>query len=266
MSAGHSLVRLGAVDYLNARPLVYGLEMRTDLFALRFDVPSKCAALLHEGSIDVGMIPSIEYLRGSADYRIVRDCAIVSDGPVASVALFSTKPVEQVRSIAADISSRTSNGLLRILCYEAFGIDPEFVPMPPRIDDMLARCEAALLIGDPALYLDHAVRRLRKLDLGERWTKLTSLPFVWAFWAGRPGVLSRKAVDALQQARAAGVAASDAIADAYCGPERAALGRTYLRENIKYALGEREMAGLVKYYELAEKHGVVDGFSAPAFY
>ena len=266
MAAGHSLVRLGAVDYLNARPLVYGLEMRTTLFALRFDVPSKCAALLHEGSIDVGMIPSIEYLRGTADYRIVRDCAIVSDGPVASVALFSTKPVEQVRKIAADISSRTSNGLLRILCYEVFGIDAEFVPMPPRIDDMLARCEAALLIGDPALYLNHPARGLRKIDLGEQWTKLTSLPFVWAFWAGRPGVLSPEALGALQHARAAGVAASDAIADAYCGPERAALGRAYLRENIKYALGDREQAGLVRYYELAEKHGVVDGFSTPVFY
>jgi chorismate dehydratase len=266
MSAGHSLARLGAVDYLNARPLVYGLEMRTGLFSLRFDVPSKCAALLHEGSIDVGMIPSIEYLRGSADYRIVRDCAIVSDGPVASVALFSAKPVEQVRSIAADTSSRTSNGLLRILCYEMFGIDPEFVPVPPRIDEMLARCDAALLIGDPALYLDHAARGLRKTDLGAQWTKLTSLPFVWAFWAGRPGVLSRDAVKALQDARAAGVAASDAIADAYCGPERAALGRAYLRENIKYALGEREQAGLMRYYELAEKHGVVDGIMAPAFY
>ena len=266
MAVGHSLVRLGAVDYLNARPLVYGLEMRTDLFSLRFDVPSKCAALLHEGSIDVGMIPSIEYLRGTSDYRIVRDCAIVSDGPVASVALFSTKPVEQVRTIAADISSRTSNGLLRILGFEVFGIDPEFVPMPPRIDDMLARCEAALLIGDPALYLDHAARGLRKIDLGEQWTKLSSLPFVWAFWAGRPGVLSPEALGALRHARAAGVAASDAIAEAYCGPERAALGRAYLRENIKYALGEREVAGLVKYYELAEKHGVVDGFSTPAFY
>ena len=266
MPAGHSHVRLGAVDYLNARPLVYGLEMRTDLFSLRFDVPSKCAALLHEGSIDVGMIPSIEYLRGSAAYRIVRDCAIVSNGPVASVALFSTKPIEQVRSVAADISSRTSNGLLHVLCYEAFGIDPEFVPMPPRIDEMLARCDAALLIGDPALYLNSAARRLQKIDLGEQWTRLTSLPFVWAFWAGRDGVLSPKAVDALQRARAAGVAASDAIADAYCGPERAALGRAYLRDNIQYALGAREEAGLRKYYELAAKHGVVSGIQAPVFY
>ena len=266
MSVAHSQIRLGAVDYLNARPLVYGLEMRSDLFMLRFDVPSKCAALLHEGSIDVGMIPSIEYLRGSSEYRIVPDCAIVSDGRVASVALFSTKPIEQVRSIAADTSSRTSNGLVRVLCYESFGIDPGLVPMPPRIDEMLTRCDAALLIGDPALYLDHAARGIEKIDLGEQWTKLTALPFVWAFWAGRAGLVPPDAVAALRRARAAGIAASDAIADAYCGPQRAALGRAYLRENIKYVLGEREQAGLVRYYQLAEKHGVVAGIQMPAFY
>src|SRR5687767_15429940 len=111
-------IRLGAVDYLNARPLVYGLEMRNDLFSIRFDPPSKCAALLHEGSIDVGMIPSIEYLRGS-QYCAVPDVAIVSEGPVASVAMFTGKPLQEIRSIAADTSSRTSNALLRVLCYES---------------------------------------------------------------------------------------------------------------------------------------------------
>ena len=84
-----SVTRLGAVDYLNARPLVFGLEQKNDLFALRFDVPSKCAALLHEGSIDVGMIPSIEYLRGSSPYHVVPRMGIISDGAVASVAVFS---------------------------------------------------------------------------------------------------------------------------------------------------------------------------------
>src|SRR6476619_4296784 len=101
------IARLGAVDYLNARPLVYGVELKTGLFSLRFDVPSKCAALLHEGSIDVGMIPSIEHARGR-DYRIVPGVGIISDGPVASVALFTTRPVDSIRSIAADTSSRTS--------------------------------------------------------------------------------------------------------------------------------------------------------------
>jgi chorismate dehydratase len=261
-----SLVRLGAVEYLNARPLVHGLELKSERFQLRFDVPSKCAALLHEGTIDVGMIPSIEYLRGHADYRIVPGMAIVSDGPVASVALFSTKPIAQVRSIAADTSSRTSSGLLQVLCYEAFGIEPKLVPMPPRIDEMLVRCEAALLIGDPALYLEPAERGLFKVDLGDRWTALTGLPFVWAFWAGRPGVLTPGDVAALSAARDAGVAASDQIADAYCGPERAALGRAYLRENIKYSLGDREQAGLLEFYRLAERHGVVDRAGPVEFY
>ena len=114
-------VRLGAVDYLNARPLVYGLELRHG-FALQFDPPSKCAALLHEGSIDVGMIPSIEYLR-RPNYCAVPDMAIVSEGPVASVAMFTTKPIQDIRTIAADTSSRTSNALLRVLCRERFGID-----------------------------------------------------------------------------------------------------------------------------------------------
>jgi chorismate dehydratase len=261
-----SPIRLGAVDYLNARPLVYGIELQTDVFSVRFDVPSKCAALLHEGSIDVGMIPSIEYLRGSSPYLIVPDLGIVSDGPVASVSVFSARPIEQVRSIAVDTSSRTSTGLLRVLCFEAFGIEPSVVPMPPAIDEMLARNDAALVIGDPALYFDHYAAGVMKLDLGERWTALTRLPFVWAFWAGRPGVLSREAVSRLRHARDAGVAGSDAIADAYCGPDRAALGRSYLRENIQYTLDDRARAGLEKYYELAEKHGVVGTRRAPAFF
>jgi chorismate dehydratase len=254
------------VDYLNARPLVYGLELRTDLFTLRFDVPSKCAALLHEGAIDVGMIPAIEYVRGHEEYRIVPEVAIVSGGPVASVALFSAGPVEAVRTIAADTSSRTSNALVRILCYEVFGIDPRFEPMAPDVPAMLRRCDAALVIGDPALYFDAAAAGVLKTDLGERWTALTGLPFVWAFWAGRAGVVSPDAVAALAGARDRGVAASDAIANAYCGPERAALGRAYLRENISYALGERELAGLRRYYELAREHEVVDALRPIAFY
>jgi chorismate dehydratase len=258
-------VRLGAVDYLNARPLVYGIEVRSHLFSLRFDVPSKCAALLHEGSIDVGMIPSIEYLR-RAGYRIVPGISIVSDGPVASVALFTTTPLDRIRSIAADTSSRSSIALLRVLCVERFGIDPSFVPMAPDPVVMLRRCDAALLIGDPALFLDHDALGATKVDLGEHWSSMTGLPFVWAFWAGRPGILSAEATHALVACRDAGVAASDEIARVYCGPERAAHCQAYLRENIRYSLGEREEAGLRKYYELAGRHGIVDFVSPPAFY
>jgi chorismate dehydratase len=251
-------VRLGAVDYLNARPLVYGLELHSHQFSLRFDVPSKCAALLHEGSIDVGMIPSIEYLRGHEAYRIVPGLAIVSEGAVASVAMFTSKPIERIRSIAADTSSRTSTGLLQLLCYEVFGIDADFVPMAPDPVSMLRRCDAALMIGDPALFFDHAGSRLTKVDLGDEWTRLTGLPFVWAFWAGREAVLPPGHAAELIQARDRGVQAADTIAAEYCGAARAERGRTYLRENIRYTLDEREQAGLRRFFELAEKHDVVE--------
>jgi chorismate dehydratase len=258
-------IRLGAVGYLNARPLVYGLELQSDRFQVRYDVPSRCAALLHEGSIDVGMIPSIEYLRG-ASYRMVPEVGVISNGPVASVALFTTKPLEQIRSVAADTSSRTSNALLHVLCAERFGLDPRFHPMPPDPIAMLRQCDAALLIGDAALFFDHDAAGVLKIDLGEEWTSMTGLPFVWAVWAGRPEVLQIDDVRALVAARDAGVEASDEIAAAYCGPERADQARVYLRENIQYSLGAREEDGLRKYFELAAAHGVVDEVRAPLFY
>ena len=257
-------VRLGAVDYLNARPLVYGLELRHG-FALRFDPPSKCAALLHEGSIDVGMIPSIEYLR-RPDYCAVPDVAIVSEGPVASVAMFTTKPLREIRTIAADTSSRTSNALLRVLCRERFAIDPEFIPMAPRPVEMLRRCDAALVIGDGALFFDHERAGATKVDLGEEWTAICGLPFVWAFWAGRPSALKDEHLDQLVEARNAGVAASDVIAEAYCGPDRAEIGRRYLRENIRYDWGPRELEGLRAFYELASRNGLVSRSGTPVFY
>ena len=258
-------IRLGAVAYLNARPLVHGLDKHPDLFSLRFDPPSRCADLLHGEAIDVGMIPAIEYCRGP-EYRIVPGMAIISARSVASVALFTRTALDRVRTIAADTSSRTSNALLRILCADRFGIEPEFLPMAPDADAMLTACDAALIIGDPALYLDPAEKRVEKIDLGEQWTAMTGLPFVWAFWAGRPGALGSDALRALTEARDAGVAASDLIASDYCGPRRAPLGQAYLRENIQYDLGEREIRGLREFYRLAARHGLIDAPREIRFY
>jgi len=250
------MTRLGAVSYLNVRPLVYGLDRRSDLFSLRYDVPSLCATLLHEGRIDLGMIPSIEALRGG--YRLVPDLGIISDGPVASVALFAKVPLDRIRRIGLDTSSRTSAGLTRILCRERWRIEPEFIPVPPEAAARLEGCDAALLIGDPALFLDHDAAGLQKIDLGTEWTSLTGLPFVWAAWAGREGAVTAREIGALQAARDAGVAHTDEIAADYCGPDRAALGRRYLRDNMKYRLGPREAEGLKQYWDLAAKHGVVE--------
>jgi chorismate dehydratase len=261
------MIRLGAVSYLNTRPLVYGLDRQPERFAVRFDVPSRCAALLHANDVDLGLIPSIEYLHGP-DYRIVPDLSIASDGPVASVALFSKRETSEIRTIALDTSSRTSVALLRILCSQWFEIQPEFITMPPDLRGMISRCDAALVIGDNALFADHESLGLQKIDLGEEWIGMTGLPFVYAFWAGRPGIAGPEDVAALQRARDQGLAAAATIAEqSFPGqPQKAAVAETYLREHIKYALGDREKAGLRRFYELAAELGLVSSAKALGFY
>jgi chorismate dehydratase len=275
-------VGLGAVGYLNARPLVFGLE-ESPRFDLRFDVPSQCAELLHANEIDVGMIPSIEYLRGSdrarprdagSDYLIVPDLAIASRGAVASVALYTTRAMRDVRSIALDTSSRTSVALVRVLCARAFNIDPRLAARRPDLEEMLSGSDAALLIGDNALFTaPEEVRvmhdpasggpdevRVEKIDLGEAWTALTGLPFVWAFWAGRPGVLTSGDVQILRDARDAGVTQPEAISRSYfpSSPARQLVGTRYLRDNIKYHLGDDERAGVELFHRYAAEARVVD--------
>jgi len=251
------------VGYLNARPLVYGLD-RQPRFHLRYDVPSECARLLHAGAIDLGLIPSIEYLRGGR-YAIVPDLAIASDGPVASVAIFTTRPIADVRSIALDTSSRTSVALVRVLCARLFKIDPVLESRGPDLEDMLSRCDAALIIGDKALFQEPArgassTRAIEKIDLGESWRQLTGLPFVYAFWAGPPQALSPGDVATLVKARDEGVERPEALAAEYLedAPRWQPLGAEYLRDNIKYYLGEREREGLELFYRFAAEAGVVE--------
>ncbi len=260
-------IRVGAVSYLNARPLVHGLEAQPDRFSLRFDVPSKCASQLHDGTLDLGLIPSIEFL-SRPDYRIVPSVAVTSEGPVASVALFVSRPVAALRSIAVDSSSRTSTALLRVLCAQWFEIEPKFVTLPPDLPSMLKRCDAAMLIGDAALFEDPDAAGLDKIDLGEEWTAMTGKPFVWAFWAGRPDVGTPELIAALQSARDAGVAALGEIAREYCkeDEERIEIGQAYLRENIRYGLGESHVSGLRKFFDLAQDLRVIPRGGSPRFY
>ena len=259
-------VRLGAVSYLNTKPLVEGLEQQPDLFSLRFDVPAQCAALLHEGRIDVGLIPAIEYLRG--DYRIVPGIAIGSDGPVSSVAVFSKVPVGQIRTLALDISSRTSVALTRILCARKWHVTPKLTPGDPDLRTMLSRADAALVIGDPALDIDPGAFAVSKIDLGSEWKALTGLPFVYAMWTGRDGAVAAEHIDALQAARDFGVAAIPEIAARVGGtdPKRVARVEQYLRDNLKYPLGDREIAGLRRFHELAVEQGLAPGLRELKFY
>lgn len=261
-----SRLRLGAVEYLNARPLVYGLERFASRFEIRFDVPARCAELLHGGQVDVGLVPSIEYLRGGP-YVGVPGVAIGSDGPVASVAVFSRAPIERVRSVALDASSRTSAALFAVLCARHFGIAPTVRAMAPDPLRMLDACDAALVIGDAALLFDHAAASVEKTDLGLAWRQYSGLPFVYAFWFGRPGLLDAGDIAALGEACRLGIQHAEDVARMHFpgDPARAAIGARYLRDNVDFGFAERELAGLTRFYRDAADLGLVPGFREPRF-
>jgi chorismate dehydratase len=261
-----SRVRLGAVEYLNARPLVYGLHLHADRFDVRFDVPARCAKLLHSGEVDFGIVPSIEYLRAEP-YVAVPGVAIGSDGPVASVAAFSHTPIERMRTVALDASSRTSVALFKILCARHFGIEPEVRVMPPEPQRMLEACDAALMIGDVALLFDHEAAGVQKTDLGLAWQEYSGLPFVYAFWFGRPGVLTPGDIATLGEACRLGVENAEDVARRHFpgDPVRAAIGAKYLRDNVDFGFADRELAGLTRFYRDAADLGLAPGFREPRF-
>jgi len=259
-------LRLGAVSYLNTKPLVYGLDAHPDQFDVRFDVPAKCAELLHQGKVDLGLIPAIEYLRG--DYAIVPGVSIASDGEVATVAVFTRKPIEQVETLALDLSSRTSVALTRVLCAKRWGIAPRFTPSEPDLEAMLRKADAALVIGDPAFDIDPVKQNVTKIDLGAEWKALTGLPFVYAAWVGRPGAASPAQCRALQEARTRGVENLPDIARQVSGGDAGLEQRalSYLRDNLRFDLDAAEQAGLRKFYELAAEISIVPELKALRFY
>lgn len=250
-------VRIGAVVYLNARPLTWALDRHPERWQIRYDLPSACSALLHAGNVDLGLVPSIDYLHAS-DYRLVPGVGIGSRGPIASVALYSRVPVDEIRRLALDTSSRTSVTLMRVLCRHHFRIAPEFVPHAPDLAAMTAACDAGLLIGDPAFDADHAALGLTKIDLGAAWTAMTGLPFVYAAWTGRAGAIDAADVAALQAAQAEGIGAAGAIASEYGRGDalRTARAAAYLRDNVRYGLGPDEAAGLQQFLDYAADMGL----------
>jgi chorismate dehydratase len=250
-------IRIGAVGYLNARPLTWALDRAPERWQVRYDLPAVCATLLHRGDVDLGLIPSIEYLQ-STEYRFVPGVGIGSRGPIASVALYTRVPIGEIRQIALDTSSRTSVTLIRVLCHHHFRIAPEFVPHGPDLAEMTRKHGAGLLIGDPAFDANHEALGLEKIDLGEQWTAMTGLPFIYAAWTGRSGVVEPEDVRALQDAQGEGVRSREAIAAEYGRGDAARTARAamYLRDNVKYGLGADEVAGLQLFLDYAADLGL----------
>lgn len=261
-------IRIGAISFLNAKPIFYGLELNGDrqFVTLNTHLPAENVEYLRSGELDVGLIPSIEYARNDNLY-IVPGVAIGSDGPVASVKLFTRVPVERIKSIAVDERSRTSTTMLRILCAEHFNITPEYVPSAPDADTMLARCDAAMIFGDEALHIGKVGGDV--IDLGAAWKEFASYPFIYAFLAGHPGAVDPEHITLIRHSLAQGLHNLRKIASNHpspCRRDAAELNRKYLEENINYQFGERELDGLKLFYIKAWEHGIIDGVPRIRFY
>jgi chorismate dehydratase len=251
--------RVGAVRYLNAKPLYFGLGAMASEVVLEMDLPSRLADRLGSGLLDVALIPSVEYLRGAhLGYRILPGFAIASGGPVRSVKLYSRVPFDRIDRLALDEGSRTSQALARVWLLEAHGVRPTIVePLPMGVPVQESTADAVLLIGDRAMRDPdepfHAV-----VDLAEAWRALTGLPFVFALWVARDGVELGDLPEILSRCRADGLAHVGTIADEV-GP---GLGLTraecidYLTRNISYDLGEPEVAALLLFARKAAALGL----------
>lgn len=250
-------LRVGAVNYLNSKPLIERLTDFAPQIELTLDLPSRLADRMAVGELDVGLIPVVEFFRGDG-YTFIPNIAIASRGPVLSVTLFSRVPWGAIRSVALDEGSRTSAALTRILLAKRYGVQPEFVPLPIDSPAEGVKTDAVLLIGDRAMRACLPGFRFA-YDLGEEWTAWTGLPMVYAVWAVRSGIELGAVEGGFHQAKEFGVANAGLIAER----EAAVLGldagycRRYLSNIIQYDLGPQELAGMKKYRELAAELGLV---------
>ncbi len=260
--AANSMLRIGAVTYLNTKPLVYGLQRRLPDAQLVFDLPSRLADDLAARRLDVALIPSVESFQDPR-YQIVSDACIACRGPVLSVKLFGRTPADRIRSLALDEGSRTSAALAKVILARQFSVSPHLVALPigASVDDTDA--DAVLLIGDRAMHSPPG-KFAFVWDLGDVWCRWTSVPFVFAMWTARPEVDTSLLVGALAGARDDGVARLTEIA----ATEAARQGLTepeclnYLSNNLHFALGPRERQGLALFRRYATELGLAPEESA----
>ncbi|MBI4832293.1 MAG: menaquinone biosynthesis protein [Candidatus Lindowbacteria bacterium] len=253
-------LRLGGVPFLNARPLVRYLNLvDPPRIELRLEVPSRLAQLMEQGQFAATTLPSIEYFRGR-NYKIIPGISISADGAVESVRIFSKAPIEEMRSLALDRSSRTSVALAKIILKRKLGGLPKLVDCSPDTDLNRTDSDAMLLIGDPAMTVPSS-DSVHTLDLGEEWKKLTGLPFVYAMWVARADADITGLQPKLQKARDDGLARLDEIAAEASNEMGLSLETCtrYLRDIMKYDLGERELEALRVFHEFAAQDGLCPG-------
>ena len=250
-------LKIGVVPYMNAKPLIYGLEKQSDKIDLLYGVPSVLPEKLEKDELDVVLMPSVNYFRGSG-YKIIPGSSISSNGPVESVKLFIKTPtIEKIKVVALDKDSLTSCVLTKIILWKKYSLKPEFITLEDKGKIYNGHADAFLVIGDDALKLQED--DFTVLDLGQEWKELTGLPFVYAFWITRSKSKLHGVGKLLTDAKEHGLKSLNEIA--CLEAERLKLGKDrclrYLEESIRYNLGEQEIKGLESFYNYALEMGEV---------
>ena len=270
-------MRIAAIGFLNPSPLMWDFEHPplAEALARKYRIermtPSECAERLGDGRADIGLVP-IASLATLPGLRILPGCTIASKGRVRSLILVhrATRALGELRSVAADTASRTTLAYARIMFHKWGNGGVPFVPLAADLDAMLAKADAAILIGDPALLaLEERNNRLERTgeelvyrDMAEEWRKLTGLAFVSAVWGAAPAggrVLDEGVAEDMVRSRDHGLANIDALAAEWS--ERFAISeqtiRTYLTANIHYVLDEECVDGMRGFFEIAAELGVL---------
>ena len=270
-------LRISAISFLNTAPLMWDFQrgatpeqpsavperLRAD-FEVSYTMPSQCAEALQAGAADIGIIPAISYAT-MPGLAILPDAAIAAKGAVRSILLVSKSPVEEINSVATDTSSRTSVALARILFQKFWGGVRHLRPLAPDLESMLRVCDAALLIGDPALRVDRS--RHCVYDLAEEWRRATGKPFVFAFWAVRMQALQevRRGLDmaaVFRESRDGGLEPASVAEIArrwspYTGLTEPEI-TTYLTRHINYFLDAENLEGLRLFFDYAAECGLIE--------
>jgi chorismate dehydratase len=246
-------MRVGAVTYLNTKPLVYQLDRLLPAARVEYDLPSRLADRLAAAELDVALVPVFEAFQ-HPEWVFVSDACIACRGPVLSVKLLSRRPLPSVRRVALDDGSRTSAALVQILLAKRAGLSPEYVSLPIGADIQQVDADAVLVIGDRAIQTSES-DFVEVWDLGDDWNRWTELPFVFACWMAAPGWDVTGVERALAEARDAGVLNAAALARLHAG--YAGLTevqcRDYFQRHLHFYFGPRERLGLKLFYRYARE-------------
>lgn len=240
--------KIGVVNYLNTQPLLFGIEKeRANLnIELVKDYPAKIGEMLLNNTIDIGLVP-VALLPKLSQATIIGDYCIAATQAVASVCIFSEKPLSELKTILLDYQSKTSVALTKILIEKYWKLDVEFVAADSNFIQNINNTTGALVIGDRALQLRNKMPFT--YDLAEAWINFTKLPFVFAAWvANKP--ISQNFITAFNQANSLGFNLLPEIVAANKYPHYNLF--TYYTQNISYVFNEEKKKGLSKFLSLIE--------------